>query len=207
LAGWNKVEQWPFRALALPHHTAPAFIQAVERMFGKDKVSEFLTLYPANDDDQAKESAEALAGDQLISEQTWQWLQFHRLHGGSPVYAYYFTYTSPYAPIAAHVAEVPFVFGTLTPQFVVGSAAPPSAADQAFSETIMSYWVNFAAHGDPNGIGLPHWPLYDDKDLVENLGKEITPQINLQAARFRFLSAYREKGALPARWRALGVPN
>jgi len=139
----------------MPHDKTATFTQAAGQMFGKEKVAEFLALYPANDDKQATQSAGALLGDQMIGEQTWQWLQLHRLHGGSPVYAYRFTYTSPYVPIASHVAEVPFVFGTLTPQFGVGPPSPPSQSDRALSETIMSYWVNFATRADPNGPGLP----------------------------------------------------
>ena len=28
----------------------------------------------------------------------------------------------------------------------------------------MSYWVNFAATGDPNGDGLPDWKAYSSSD-------------------------------------------
>ncbi len=201
LAGWNEVEQWPFRALALPHRTAQDFRQAAERMFGQDRLAEFLTLYPAESDAQAAESAEALIGDLTISEQTWEWLELQHRSGGAQVYGYTFTYTSPYVPIASHLVDVPFVFGTLTPQFLVGGVAPPSDTDRALSETIMSYWVNFATRGDPNGSGLPHWPTYDSTGVVQNLGKTVGPQRNMQAARFRFLARYRTDGAFPAGWR------
>ena len=26
-----------------------------------------------------------------------------------------------------------------------------------------SYWVNFATNGDPNGKGLPAWPMFKDR--------------------------------------------
>ncbi len=202
LAGWNEVEQWPFRAFALPHQTAQDFRQSAERMFGRDRLTEFLQLYPAESDAQAKESAEALVGDLAISEQTWQWLELQQRNGGVSVYGYTFTYTSPYVPIASHLVDVPFVFGTLTPQFLVGGVAPPSDADRALSETMMSYWVNFATHGNPNGSGLPHWPTYGNEGMIQNLGKTVESQRNVQATRFRFLASYRTDGIFPTDWRA-----
>ena len=34
---------------------------------------------------------------------------------------------------------------------------PADPADRALSDTVMRYWINFAAKGDPNGPGLPVW--------------------------------------------------
>jgi carboxylesterase type B len=36
-------------------------------------------------------------------------------------------------------------------------------ADRDVADRMSSYWVNFAANGDPNGKGLAKWPVYDDK--------------------------------------------
>ena len=58
---------------------------------------------------------------------------------------------------ACHALELPFVFEMLdqTADFV-GSSAPRDLAD-----AIHGAWVRFAKTGDPNGGGLPDWPLYD----------------------------------------------
>ena len=37
-----------------------------------------------------------------------------------------------------------------------------------------SYWINFAKTGDPNGEGLPEWPLFDpETDRALEFGDEI----------------------------------
>jgi para-nitrobenzyl esterase len=200
LAGWNAAEYWPFRDMALPHATANEFRQAAERMFGTERLAEFLALYPAETDAQATASAEELVGDLLISAQTWEWLELQQ-RTGAAVYGYTFTYTSPYVPIASHLVDVAFVFGTLTPQFIVNGAMPPSGADRALAEMVMSYWVNFAKHGNPNGPALPHWPRFAEGGLVQNLGPSVGPHANAWAPRFRFLKSYRSDGVLPAGWR------
>jgi para-nitrobenzyl esterase len=201
LAGWNAAEETPFPSQTLPDQSAQAFRAAAGEMFGKERLADFLKAYPADTDAQAKASAAALTGDYVIGEQCWQWLRLHRGTCRAPVYGYLFSYTSPYTPIASHVTEIPFVFGTLTPQQVIGCTAPPAEADRALAQTIMSYWVNFAMHGDPNGFGLPPWPAYDEKDVVQILGTTIEARPNPQAACFRFLASFRQGGILPMRWR------
>ena len=200
LAGWNAAEGFLFAPLSLPDRSAEAFRAAAEAMFGKERLADFLEVYPAGTDAEAKASAAALTGDYVVGEQCWQWLRLHRA-SRAPVYGYHFNYTSPYTPIASHVTEIPFVFGVLTPQDAIGGGAPPAEADRALAQAMMRYWVNFATRGDPNGPGLPSWPAYDEADVVQILGTTIEPRPNPHAARFRFLGSFREDGVLPMRWR------
>jgi len=80
---------------------------------------------------------------------------------GAPAYVYLFSYVSPAARQwmrfgAGHGSEIPYVFNNLTGRN--GSAV--ATEDQEVARMMNTYWANFARTGDPNGPGLPTWPVY-----------------------------------------------
>jgi hypothetical protein len=42
-----------------------------------------------------------------------------------------------------------------------------TAWDRCLKEIVSSYWVNFAAHGDPNGANPPRWAAFNGKQISE----------------------------------------
>jgi para-nitrobenzyl esterase len=60
---------------------------------------------------------------------------------------------------AGHASEIAYVFDNLTSRN--GAAIAPK--DKEVARMMNSYWTNFAKTGDPNGKGLPAWPVYNPK--------------------------------------------
>jgi len=90
---------------------------------------------------------------------TWDWARLQSIKGRHHAYVYIFDVHGPEHPFGAwHAAEYPFVFGNFP--------KPPSARDEAASVLIRQYWINFAAHGDPNGPGLPVWKAFDEESQM-----------------------------------------
>lgn len=155
LGGWVANES---RAAA--GTTLASFQEAARSEFGAD-AGTFLALYPASTETEAFRSAGDYAVDKSGAYRTWAWLEAHTQTGRAPVYRYFFQLASPgdrnhsVAAGAFHSDDIEYVFGTLDSR--PGMKIRPE--DRALSELMQQYWINFARTGNPNGPGLPQWPL------------------------------------------------
>ena len=59
------------------------------------------------------------------------------------------------------------------------------------ADQMTTYWVNFAAKGDPNGAGLPNWPAVRDRATGRGLilGDTIATEPAPNAAKLSFFDA------------------
>ena len=148
------------------------FIEQARTRFG-DLADNYLKLYPASTDEEARESAFYSGRDEMAFVMR-NWARLASKSGKTKSYVYYFTEQpplvaaapggrggGPFAPgphgSATHVSEILYVFNHLD-----GSRAWTDQ-DRQVADTMSSYWVNFATTGDPNGKGLAKWPVFDEK--------------------------------------------
>ncbi|TDS12041.1 para-nitrobenzyl esterase [Maribacter caenipelagi] len=103
------------------------------------------------------------------------------LVGGADVYMYLFTWQSPVFDgkyKALHCMELPFVFDNidLANQMTGGGKEAHVLADK-----MSNAWLNFAKTGNPNHMGLPEWPAYNDSNTATmhfNVTCEVKPQLD-----------------------------
>ncbi len=158
LAGWNADEVRAGVVLAKEKPTAKSFTEKTRARFGP-AADAVLKAYPAGSDDEALESAAALAGDTFLGYATWKWIEVHGKTGGSPVYRYSFDRKIPVAPGtkvdgvpataadvgARHAGEIEYVFGALdtVAERDVGAGGPPALGPD---DDVL---VELRAHGRP----------------------------------------------------------
>lgn len=125
---------------------------------------------------------------------------------GAPTYMYQFGYVpvaaqqrSPYG--AGHGSEVSFVFNTLNARWGAPTEATPT--EKELAKSMNSYWANFAKTGNPNGAGLPNWPLYNNQnqDILDvELDGKITSKPDPRKARFDVIEkAFKNRGKIQSR--------
>jgi para-nitrobenzyl esterase len=125
---------------------------------------------------------------------------------GASAYVYQFGYVpaaaqqrSPYG--AGHGSEVSFVFNTLNARW--GSPAEATPGEKELARIMNSYWVNFAKTGNPNGAGLPNWPLYNNQNqhiLDVELDGEVISKPDPRKARLDVIEkAMKNRGRIQSR--------
>jgi para-nitrobenzyl esterase len=159
LTGWNKDEM----AFFVPPTKVKDFKDNAVKQYGNSS-GNFLRLFPANTDSEAMESQKLLS---VLSfgGMNYRWAMIQSETGKNKVYLYCFSRVPPGEPDfgAFHSAEFGYALKTLKLW-----KRPFIPYDHQLSEIMSSYWINFAANGDPNGKDLPVWPAFtrDTKQVI-----------------------------------------
>ncbi|HEX7979193.1 MAG TPA: carboxylesterase family protein [Gemmatimonadaceae bacterium] len=178
LAGWNS-EEMNSRAI-LPETPNSENVKALlTKMFPRN-TDAAAKVFPASTPEEAQQSATDLASDRFIGFSTWKWLDVHAKTSGKPVYRYLYARprpatveagvtpnlaggvtrggNAPAAPAAkgaVHSAEIEYAMGNLGTNKVFKW----SDEDYKVSQTMQGYFANFIKTFNPNGAGLPKWPV------------------------------------------------
>jgi para-nitrobenzyl esterase len=166
--------------------TAAAFKSNAEKKYG-DLAPEFLKLYPAATDDEARHAAHEACADEI----TWNMRQWSvaQEKKGKKAYTYFFSRVQtvrlapgrdevgPSPAGATHTADISFAWNNPKGQ----ATQMWNDVDTKLADQMSSYWVNFIVKGDPNGAGLAKWPEFKElsKSTVMVFGD--TPQAEAAA--------------------------
>lgn len=186
LVGWNSEESGWRSILGQEEPTKENYVNAVKKLYPQNS-DDILKLYAVETDSDVDTVATALGSDRFIAYSTWRWADMHA-KTNSPVYRYFFTKARPGLRSdicktqssddpnkkrvtfqgAVHSAEIEYALGNLPTNRVFDWQSD----DYLVSSICQDYFLNFIKTKNPNGVGLPYWPLYQtwQKDPIMYIG-------------------------------------
>lgn len=214
LAGVNSEEMGSGAVLGREQPTVENYRKALQRLYPA-KADEVFKHYPATTEPEVLDAAQDLAGDRFISYGTWKWVDLCTRTGGQPTYYYVFArprpamraelgnatpgfaggvvtnakpaaVSPPRSRGAVHSAEIEYAMGNLR----LNEVYAWTPEDHQVSRQMQDYFANFIKTGNPNGPGLPEWPLFaKGQRLVIDV--QTAPQDNARLrARYDFLDQF-----------------
>ena len=179
--------------------TMDAYRQRVETQYGA-MAKEYDAVYPVKRDADIAEALLAVGRDTTFTLEMRTWARMVTA-GGQRAFLYQFTHVPP-GPRAKewgayHAAEISYVFGNLrNPTFAY------TDVDRRLSDQMSTYWVNFAAAGDPNRggnaskapAGSIKWSPYDlASEAYLDLGDTLVMKNHLLKAQLDFLEQFQQR--------------
>lgn len=149
------------------------YISYIQEKAGKFS-DEMLKLYPARTNEETFFSFADLWRDVAYAWPAYTWARLQTKSGKSPVYLGYLSHWmrptlthNPHRRGASHGDELFFLEDRIRKL----NKKNRYDTEQAMSEVMQQYWVNFAKTMNPNAPGLPYWPAFKD-------GKPSTMEFN-----------------------------
>lgn len=211
LVGWNSAEMNYRMLMGNDKPTKENYEKAVQKLYGAQS-AQVLKLYQASTDEEVEQVATDLASDRFISYSTWKWADMQAKTGGNAVYRYIFSRPrpamvasmgnatpglaggvvknasvpankEPVAKGAVHSAEIEYAMGNLSSNKIYDWTQD----DYKVSKTMQEYFANFIKKGDPNGAGLPMWPVANKGNNVSYINIDVNTGAQQEQNRDRYL--------------------
>lgn len=158
IVGSNANEMTTLTTPAALPKTMADYRKRVEAQYG-DLIKAFDAAYPVRTDADIATAYLASLRDITFTWHMRTWARWTS-KGKSKAFLYLFSRVPPNPNSAYlgayHAAEIAYVFNNLNRE---NKLLEP--VDFQLTETMSSYWVNFATSGDPNGKSLPKWLPYN----------------------------------------------
>jgi para-nitrobenzyl esterase len=210
LVGWNSEEGNYKSIIGNEQPTKENFEKAVRKLY-PERTADALKVYSASTEEEVKEAGTGLASDRFIGFSTWKWSDLQSQTGGKPVYRY--LYSRPRPPMraemgnvvaglaggvvkvdstvkkgppatgAVHSAEIEYALGNL-PTNRVYEWQPE---DFKVSEIMQAFFANFIKTGNPNGLGVPHWPAITAGRAAQLMNIDVETKVVTEEHRRRYL--------------------